>query len=69
MSFQHLERVENSPVKENSCPSNPEAVLGLSEERNMLLIENGGHDEISKFHSLKLHNAADVTSLEGLFRM
>ena len=56
-------------MKENSCPSNPEAVLGLSEERNMLLIENGGHDEISKFHSLKLHNAADVTSLEGLFRM
>lgn len=68
MSFQHLERVENSPVKENSCPSNPEAVLGLSEERNMLLIENRGHDEISKFHSLKLHNAADVTSL-GLFHM
>lgn len=66
LSFQHLERVENSPVKENSCPSNPEAVLGLSEERNMLLIENGGHDEISKFHSLKLHNAADVTSLEDL---
>ncbi|RVX06737.1 hypothetical protein CK203_014997 [Vitis vinifera] len=66
LSFQHLERVENSPVKENSCPSNPEAVLGLSEERNMLLIEDRGHDEISKFHSLKLHNAADVTSL-GVF--
>ena len=68
-SFQHLERVEDSPMKEDSCPSNPEVVFRPSEEYNMSLIENGGRDETSKCLSLKLHNAADVTSLEGLFHL
>lgn len=61
--------MEDSPAKEDSCSSNPEAVLGPPENCDMLVIENGGNDETAKFqHSLKLHYAADVTSLEGLFR-
>lgn len=69
MSLQHLERLEDSSMMEDSRPSSPEAVLGTLEECNMLLIENRGHDEKSEFHSLKLHRAADVTSLEGLLHL